>query len=75
MSSAPWSRPAPQASTDTGPAYTGMPGWVKWFAIAAMVLGVVLLVAKLVGGGEHGPGRHMSQAPPAETVFASAIRR
>ena len=40
-----------------------MPVEVKWFVIAAVVLAVLLLVAKLVGGAEHGPGRHMSQAP------------
>ena len=52
-----------------------MPGWVEWFVIAAVVLAVLLLVAKLVGGGEHGPGRHKSQAPATETVFAFAIHR
>ena len=75
MSTAPQVPTGPKASTDAGREYTGMPGWVKWFVIAAVVLAVVLLVAKLVGGGEHGSGRHMSQAPSTETVFASAIHR
>jgi hypothetical protein len=72
MSTAPQEPTGPQASTDAGPEYTGMPGWVKWFLIAAVVLGFVLLVATLVGGN-HGPARHMSQAPSTETVLASAI--
>lgn len=35
----------------------GMPRWFKVFAIVAAVVVVVFVVA-LLGGGEHGPGRH-----------------
>ena len=36
---------------------TGTPTWVKVFAVAT-VLVLVLLVVLLVFGGDHGPGRH-----------------
>lgn len=34
------------------------PRWVKGLAIAIMILALVVLVAMLMIGGEHGPGRH-----------------
>ena len=74
MSNAPHEPTGPHGSTDTGPDYTGMPGWVKWLVIVAVVLGVVLLVALLVGG-DHGPGRHTSQGPSTDTVFGPTARR
>lgn len=59
MSSAPQEPPGSPDRDDAAPTYTAIPGWVKWLIVAAVVLGVVLAVALLVGG-EHGPGRHMS---------------
>jgi hypothetical protein len=41
-----------------GSSTTGMPRWVKVFLIVAVALGVLAVVAMLVVGGEHGPGRH-----------------
>jgi hypothetical protein len=38
----------------------GMPRWVKVFGITVAVLLVVMLLAMLVSGGRHGPGRHLS---------------
>ena len=74
MSNAPQEPTDSHASTDEGPDYTGMPGWVKWLVITAVVLGVVLLVALLVGG-DHGPGRHTFQGPSTDTVAGPTALR
>ena len=34
------------------------PRWVKLFAIAALMIVAVVVIAMLAGGSEHGPGRH-----------------
>lgn len=52
--------PGPSPSGE--PPATGedrMPGWVRGFVIAGIVLALVVVVAVLVGGGDHGPGRHL----------------
>ena len=68
MSTAPRNtEPQPSAPGD---GYTGMPAWVKWFLIAAVLVAVVIVVV-LVGGGEHGPGRHMSSQTTASTNCSS----
>ena len=36
----------------------GTPRWVKVFGLIALVAVVLFVVVMLVGGGEHGPGRH-----------------
>lgn len=61
--------PADAMATSQAPPRT--PRWVKITAIVALVF-VLLLGAKLlIGGGDHGPGRHGigndagSQSPPA----------
>ncbi|MGH3023765.1 MAG: hypothetical protein ACRDNI_08935 [Gaiellaceae bacterium] len=36
----------------------GVPRWVKVFGIVALVAVVLLVVAILIGGGDHGPSRH-----------------
>ena len=38
----------------------GMPHWVKVFGIVLAVLLALMILAMLVSGGQHGPGRHMS---------------
>lgn len=43
---------------DYGEEPPGVPSWVKWLAVAAVVLGVVLVAIALIGGGDHGPARH-----------------
>lgn len=57
----------------------GMPRWVKGFAIAGVVL-VLLIVIMLMNGG-HGPGRHtqgLGQSPaigqPQSITVANALR-
>jgi predicted small lipoprotein YifL len=37
---------------------TGTPRWVKVLGSLALLLAVLLVVAMLAGGGQHGPGRH-----------------
>jgi hypothetical protein len=58
----------PDSSDDTGGwpdrrSTTGIPRWVKVFAIIAGVLVLLFVILQLTGiGGEHGPGRHMRAA-------------
>jgi hypothetical protein len=57
----------PDAGDETGVvadggSTTGTPRWVKVFGIIALVVFVLFVVVVLVGGGEHGPGRHTPRA-------------
>lgn len=45
----------------TPPPVHRMPGWVKGFVIAGVVVGVLVVLAVLGGGGSHGPARHGPQ--------------
>jgi hypothetical protein len=38
---------------------TGMPRWVKVFAIIAVVVVLALVILFVASGGEHGPRRHI----------------
>jgi len=55
------------------PPYPGTPRWVKVFGIVVTVV-VLLVVAMMFIGGEHGPGRHTpsgdvgGQVPPSSVV-------
>ena len=50
------------AGRDTPP---GMPRWVKIAAMAVGVLILLFLILQLTGvAGQHGPGRHMSGSAP-----------
>jgi hypothetical protein len=40
----------------------GVPRWVKVFVITALELALLMVVAMLLSGGQHGPGRHFSSA-------------
>ena len=52
MSTAPRNtEPQPSAPGD---GYTGMPAWVKWFLIAAVLVAVVIVVVLVGGGSGHG---------------------
>ena len=47
---------------------TGAPRWVKASAVAALAIVVLVALMLLLGGGQHGPGRHSSgdaSRPPA----------
>jgi hypothetical protein len=37
---------------------SGTPRWVKVFGLIALLVVVLFVVVMLIGGGEHGPGRH-----------------
>lgn len=54
--------------SEQGASPTGMPRWVKIFLIVAAVLVVLLVVGMLIGGGQHGPGRHSSPSAGLETA-------
>lgn len=72
----------PDSYDDIGPRSgepaTGAPRWAKAFGIIGLVLVVLFVVLLLVGGGNHGPGRHASsrgpdrQAAPVSSVVQSA---
>lgn len=50
---------------------SGMPRWVKGFAIAAAVLVLLIIIMLLTG---HGPGRHLSglgQSPASSQTLSS----
>ena len=55
------------------PPYPGTPRWVKVFGIIVIVA-VLLVVAMMFIGGEHGPGRHTpsghagGQVPPSSVL-------
>jgi hypothetical protein len=44
-----------------------MPRWVKIFLIVTAVLVVLLVAGMLIGGGQHGPGRHFSSMAGVDT--------
>jgi hypothetical protein len=60
-----------------GEAPPPVPRWVKAFGIAAIVLGVILIVMMASGhGGPHSPLRHFrSHATAADTAPASGAQR
>ena len=59
---------APNTNESAGDGYTGMPRWVKWTLLAVLALVVILVLMRLVVGGDHGPGRHMSVPVPAASA-------
>ncbi|MEJ7791700.1 MAG: hypothetical protein WKF65_07005 [Gaiellaceae bacterium] len=59
--------PTPSPDTGTSPGRetpAGTPRWVKVFGIVALVVVVLFIVVLLVGGAEHGPGRHSPSSDP-----------
>lgn len=40
--------------------YPGTPRWVKIAGLIVLGVIVIAIIAALVLGGDHGPGRHMS---------------
>ncbi|MFP5283253.1 MAG: hypothetical protein ACLGIF_07365 [Actinomycetes bacterium] len=41
----------------------GMPRWVKGFIVVAVGVVIVLVLAALLTGGQHSPGRHSGAGP------------
>ena len=70
--------PETKSDADNNPSREGPPGMPRWVKVAAIIVGVLILlfvVLKITGiGGEHGPGRHMSGtgAPPFSLVAERA---
>jgi len=54
------------------PPYPGTPRWVKVFGIIVIVL-VLLVVAMMFIGGEHGPGRHAPSGDAGGRVPPSSV--
>ena len=54
------------------PPYPGTPRWVKVFGIIVIVL-VLLVVARVFIGGEHGPGRHTPSGDAGSQVVPSSV--
>jgi hypothetical protein len=53
------------------PPYPGTPRWVKVFGIVLIVV-VLLAIATMLIGGEHGPGRHAASGDPGGLIPSSS---
>jgi NADH:ubiquinone oxidoreductase subunit 6 (subunit J) len=51
----------------------GIPRWVKVFVLVAAVVVLLMVVAMLVTGGQHGPGRHQSTMWLGDGIAASGV--
>lgn len=56
------------SQSEQGPSPAGMPRWVKVSLIVAAVLVVLLVAGMLIGGGQHGPGRHLNSSAGLDTA-------
>ena len=54
----------PDRADDAAPP---MPRWVKIFIGIIVVILVALVLLKVIGGGGHGPRRHLGSADTAQT--------
>ena len=54
------------------PPYPGTPRWVKVFGIIFIVV-VLLVVARIFIGGEHGPSRHTPAGDAGSQVSSSSV--
>jgi hypothetical protein len=52
-----------------------MPRWVKVFLIVAMALAALAVVAMLVVGGDHGPGRHQFMISTIDPALHPSVHR
>jgi len=63
-----------RGSTPSPPAYPGTPRWVKVSAIVVLVLILLFAIVAIVGGGNHGPGRHLPSGDAGgHTIFLLAV--
>ena len=51
---------------------SGVPRWVKVFVVVAVAIAVLGVVAMLLVGGEHGPGRHRSATLTSHQLVVTA---
>ncbi|MGD9528998.1 hypothetical protein [Pseudonocardia sp.] len=45
----------------------GLPRWVRTLVVLAVMVVALVVVAMLLLGGEHGPGRHTAMSAPDAT--------
>jgi hypothetical protein len=50
-----------------------IPRWVKVFVVVTATVLLLMVVAMLITGGQHGPGRHQSAFLISQTTAASAV--
>lgn len=66
--------PHARAAGADGSGPPGMPRWVKIAGIVVLALVLLLLVLRLTGvGGDHGPGRHLSQGGGTPVEVSAAV--
>ena len=53
---------------------SGTPRWVKISLAVAAVLVVLAIAVMLLGGGEHGPGRHLGGVAPTHSTPVHEVR-
>ena len=64
--------PPDSAERSTRP-LVGVPRWVKIFVLVAAAVVLLMVLAMLVTGEQHGPGRHKSAPWITETPAASCL--
>ncbi|MQA25171.1 MAG: hypothetical protein GEU94_06815 [Micromonosporaceae bacterium] len=56
------------------PSTAGTPRWVKVFGGVLIALVLLIIAAMLIGGGDHGPSRHMPAGDPGERAVFEGDR-
>jgi hypothetical protein len=67
--------PSPSPETGETPKYPGMPGWVKVSGVVVLALIVLLVVAMVASGGQHGPMRHAPSGDPGNQSPLTGAQR
>ncbi len=57
--------------TSDRPSTTGTPSWVKVFGIICLILVLLFFILQIVGGGKHGPSRHLRSSKLGDTSLIS----
>lgn len=52
----------------------GTPRWVKVFAVIALIVILLVVVLMILGGGQHGPSRHMRRSDTSEQASPQSGR-
>ncbi|HEY3304219.1 MAG TPA: hypothetical protein VGL70_11860 [Candidatus Binatia bacterium] len=48
--------------------YPGTPRWLKVSGIIVIVLVLLVVIMMFIGGGDHGPGRHIQSGYPGRAT-------
>lgn len=51
----------------------GVPRWVKVFGVVTVIVVLLAIVAMILAGGKHGPGRHLHGANAAASQLPSTF--